>query len=147
MQLKERILLCFIDMSKNTAGPYDQYDDLQLLQRYTKLKEDHEKYYELPAATDFQSVDYSKASVSAEKLDKIIIECYVRGLMGKSELDKDGRKEVAKQALALLKNPSLGECTTSQLGQKYKAAQITLKEYPYSQVLTKEALFVLFGQS
>lgn len=142
-------------MSKNASkitGPYDQYDDLQLLQRYLKLREDHRTYYELPAMIDLQSVDTSKASISAEKLDKIIIECYIRGLMGKSKLNEDERREEAKKALTLMKNPSLGEGTPPNrqfieghgfVGFAGRPPQIVLKESPYSEVLTDKAEQIL----
>jgi hypothetical protein len=110
-------------VAKKAPGPYDQYDDLQLLLRYLKLCDDMEQHIDIPqwAGVD---VPFEKSQALAEKIDKIVLECYLRGLMGNSKLSPEERAEIVKQALVNL---------------KANASNVDLKEGPFGESLTDKA--------
>lgn len=110
-------------MTKKTSGPYDQYNDLQLLLRYLKLCEDMEQHIDIPQWAGIE-IPLEKSQVAAEKIDKVVLECYLRGLMGNSKLSQEERAEVVKQALVALKS---------------NTSNMDLKEGPYGESLTDKA--------
>lgn len=63
------------------SNPYDQYDDLQLLQRHQKLCDDYEEFVDMPLWAGV-NIPFAKSQAMAEKIDKIVLECHRRGLMG-----------------------------------------------------------------
>jgi hypothetical protein len=89
---------------------YDQYDDLQLLLRYAKLDDDDLKFFLEPRWYETKEnplpPDHAKKALAhAEKIDKIIIECFRRGLMGNENLTQEEREEAAEAGLKYLKEP------------------------------------------
>lgn len=114
-------------------GPYDQYDDFQLLVRYAKLCEDKEVHYPWWAGNAGVELDPKKSMDAAVKIDKVVIECYRRGLMGpngqESKLPPDERDKVAKKALEALKAE----------WEMYSKILDGLPELPFSEALTPKA--------
>lgn len=91
--------------------PYEDHDDLQLLLRYNKLCEDYHKYFELPYWANPMAIDkkqMERSKTLAIKIDKVVVEGYRRGLMGKSKAAYQfQRDEVARKALAYLDHDAL----------------------------------------
>lgn len=71
-------------MAKQPVGPYDQYDDLQLLLRYIKLCDDYLQHFYIPQWAGID-IDLDKSQGLAIKQDKIVAECNKRGLMTLAE--------------------------------------------------------------
>ena len=65
-------------MAKNKQGPYDQYNDRELLLRYLKLEEDYDRFIVIPT---WAGLDIPETQKVAEKIDKLVAECILRGLM------------------------------------------------------------------
>lgn len=77
------------------SNPYDQYDNLQILQRHQKLCDDFETFLHVPRWMG-EDVPFAKSQAAAEKIDKLTVECHARGLMERpySEFLTDKGKEV-----------------------------------------------------
>lgn len=78
-------------MAKKQQGPYDQYDDLQLLLRYAKLEDDYNRFVEVPR---WAGEPVPQSQDMAVKIDKIVCELYRRGLTSADGKDNPLSQEI-----------------------------------------------------
>ena len=113
--------------AKKPAGPYDHLDDLNLLLRYLKLCQDMEKFFDAPRWMG-EDVSFEKSQAHAVKIDKVVAECYVRGLMGPGGQESKLPVEDRQRIVAL--------CLRDQAAGTHNA---NVPEYPWGEFLTPKA--------